>query len=166
MESQHSDSPEIVDLGQFQKRLQVFREKNREAFEQTPAEWARRVADIQQSITQQRLDMEEALLQQMLEEEEAMLVRLEDMERNLRNTIRIYKQLMDERNAMVAGIDKLHRWIRQVEAKQKREPHRDHATDLGQKYFVEFLSKTAWIFDNQKGWDLEETPRRRRASSS
>ena len=95
-----------------------------------------------------------------------MLARLDDIERNLRNMIRLYRQLMDERNSMVSGLSNLHRWIREMEQKQRRHPHKDHNVDLGQKSFVEYLSKQAWLFDNSSGWDLEEAPRRRRNSAA
>ena len=153
---EHLDLPEVVDINAFQERLKRIRERNQQAIEEAPQAWARKVADIQEQVSKQRLQMEDALLEGMLLEEQAMLDRLEDMERNLRNMIRLYKQLMDERNSMVAGIERLHSWIRQLETKQKRKPHRDHSRELAQKFFIEYLSKQAWIFDNSGGWEIEE----------
>ena len=154
---------EVVDIGEFQSRLQVLRERNQKTLEHTPAEWARRFAGIQEAMRQQRQDMEDQLLAEMLEEEGGMVARLEDVDRNLRNMIRLFRQLMDERNNTVQGIAKIHSWIREVELRQGRKPHKDHGVDLAQKYFVEYLSKQAWIFDNSGGWDVEETPRSRRS---
>ncbi|MHB8509440.1 MAG: hypothetical protein ACYDGR_12460 [Candidatus Dormibacteria bacterium] len=160
------DEPsEVIDISGFQARLARVRELNQRAVESAPATWATKVTEIQEQVSRQRVQMEDALLEGMLGEEDAMIARLEDMERNLRNMTRLYKQLMDERNSMVAGIDKLHSWIRQLETRQKRKPHRDHGRDLGQKSFIEYMSKQAWMFDNSKGWELEETPTRQRKTA-
>lgn len=156
---------EVVDITEFQSRLRRLRERNRETLEQTPAQWAKRVSDIQEAMRQQRRELENTLFEEMLTEEVLMLERLEDVDRNLRNMIRLYRQLVDERNNVAAGVAKLHSWIREVESKQGRKVHRDHGVDLAAKYFVEYLSKQAWVFDNQSGWELEENPRRRRESA-
>jgi len=157
---------EVLDITSFQQRLSHIRERNREILQRAPEQWARRVHDIQDAIRAQRKELEDTLLEQMLEEESNMLLRLEDMERNLRNMIRLYRQLMEERNSMVMGLTNLHRWIREMEQKQNRHPHKDHSVDLSQKSFVEYLSKQAWLFDNSSSWDLEEAPRRRRSHAS
>ena len=149
---------EVVDIGEFQSRLKILRERNQRTLEQTPAEWARRFAGIQEAMRQQRQQMEDQLLAEMLEEESGMVSRLEDVDRNLRNMIRLFRQLMEERNHTVQGIAKIHSWIREVEVRQGRKPHKDHGVDLAQKYFVEYLSKQAWVFDNSGGWAVEETP--------
>jgi hypothetical protein len=162
---EQEETSEVIDISGFQARLAKVRELNQRAVETAPATWAKKVTEIQEQVSRQRVQMEDALLEGMLGEEEAMIARLEDMERNLRNMTRLYKQLMDERNSMVAGIEKLHAWIRQLETKQKRKPHRDHARDMGQKSFIEYMSKQAWMFDNAKGWDLEETPLRQRRTA-
>jgi uncharacterized membrane protein YccC len=167
---ERSDVGEVLDISSFQQKLARIRAHNSQILEHTPAEWARRVSNIQEEIRAQRAQLEEALLDQMLAEEKAMLDRLEDIERNLRNMIRLYRQLMDERNAMCTGVTSLHRWIREMEQKESRKSHPDHGVELAQKSFVEYLSKQAWLFDNHKGegqgWDLEETPRRRRSSAA
>jgi hypothetical protein len=156
---------EVLDITMFQQRLAHIRERNQHILEEAPQEWARKVADIQASIRSQRTQLEDALLDQMMSEEQAMLTRFADVERNLRNMIRLYRQLVDERNDMVTGLSTLHRWIREMEQKQGRHAHRDHGVDLTQKSFVEFLSKQAWLFDNSASWDLEQNPRRRRTSA-
>jgi hypothetical protein len=161
-----AESHEVVDIGEFQARLRVIRQRNREAMEQNPAEWARRFNGIQEAMRQQRQEMEDQLLTEMLREEGDMVNRLEDVDRNLRNMIRLFRQLMDERNNTVQGISKIHSWIREVELRQDRKPHSDHGVDLSQKYFVEYLSKQAWVFDNSGGWQVEETPRRQQNSNS
>jgi hypothetical protein len=160
----HGDAEvhEVVDIGEFQARLRLLRERNEKTLEQGPAEWARRFTGIQETMRQQRQEMEDQLLTEMLAEESAMVERLDDIDRNLRNMIRLFRQLMEERNNAVHGITKLHSWIREVETRQGRKPHPDHGVDLAQKYFVEYLSKQAWIFDNSGGWEVEETPRQRR----
>jgi hypothetical protein len=155
---------EVVDIGEFQARLEALRKRNEKTLEHGQAEWARRFTDIQETMRLQRQEMEDQLLAEMLEEEAAMVERLDDIDRSLRNMIRLFRQLMDERNNTVQGISKLHSWIREVELRQGRKPHPDHRVDLAQKYFVEYLSKQAWIFDNSGGWEVEETPRRRRNS--
>ena len=142
---------EVLDIGAFQQRLARIRARNQEVLENAPS---------------QRAQLEAALLEQTLGEEHAMLDRLETIERNLRNMIRLYRQLMDERNAMCGGLTALHSWIRQMELKQGKTSHADHSVDLAQQSFVEYLSKQAWIFDNQNGWELEKTPRRRRSSTA
>ena len=159
------ETHEVVDIGEFQARLKVLRQRNREALEHTPAAWARRFSGIQEAMRQRRQEMEDELLAEMLAEESAMVSRLDDVDRNLRNMIRLFRQLMEERNNTVQGISKLHSWIREVELRQDRKPHPDHGVDLSQKYFVEYLSKQAWVFDNSGGWEVEETPRRRRTGS-
>ena len=123
------------------------------------------MAEMRENLVRQREQMEDALLEQMLAEEKAMLDRLAGVERNLRNMIRLYKQLMDERNAMVSGIEQLHSWLRQLELKQGKKPHREHGPDLTQKFLVEYLSKQAWIFDNQGGWGVEEVPQQPRGTA-
>jgi hypothetical protein len=154
---------ELLDLGEFQNRLARLREENQRTIEEAPTHWARKVGEIQEAVSKQRVQMEDALLEGMLAEEQAMLDRLDDMERNIRNMIRLYKQLVDERNGMVQGIERLHSWIRQLESRQKRKPHKDHGRDvLGQRFFIEHLSKQAWMFDNSSGWDLEEPRAKRR----
>ncbi|HEV3230848.1 MAG TPA: hypothetical protein VG245_01200 [Candidatus Dormibacteraeota bacterium] len=155
---------ELLDVSDFQTRLARLREQNQRAIDDAPAHWSRKVSEIQEAVSKQRVQMEDALLEGMLSEEEAMLVRLEEMERNIRNMIRLYRQLVDERNSMVSGIERLHSWIRQLETKQKKKPHRDHGREvLSQRFFIEHLSKQAWVFDNAAGWDLEEPPGKRRA---
>jgi hypothetical protein len=165
-EHEAGELSEVLDITAFQQRLSRIRERNREILQRAPEEWARRVNDIQDAIRAQRKELEDTLLEQMLEEETSMLTRLEDIERNLRNMIRLYRQLMEERNSMVTGLQNLHKWIREMEQKQHRHPHKDHRVDLAQKSFVEYLSKQAWMFDNSSGWDLEEAPRRRKSSAA
>jgi len=155
---------EVIDINEFQKRFARMREHNKTSLEHTPREWARRVSEIKEQIQSQRAALEDSLLEQMLTEEDAMIQRLQDLDRNLRNMIRLYRQLVDERNSMTAGLTDLHRWIREMETKQKRKAHGDHGVDLAQKSFIEYLSKQAWMFDNKGNWAIEDNPRRRRQS--
>lgn len=161
-----TDAEGVLDLGEFQARLKNIRDETRAAREESREAWSRKVGDLRESLRRQRIEHEDALLEEMAAEEKAMLARHEDLERRLRNLVRIFRALVEERNELSAAVGELHAWIRDVELHLGKRPHRDHGADLEAKYFVEYVARQAWIFDNQGGWDIEEEPRKQRRSSA
>lgn len=157
------DAEGVLDLGEFQARLKSIQAETRQAREAGREAWARKVDDLRENLRRQRVEHEDALLEEMNREEKEMLLRHDELERRLRNLVRIFRALVEERNELSTAIGELHGWIRDVELHLNKRPHKDHGADLEAKYFVEYVARQAWIFDNQGGWDVEEEPRKRRS---
>jgi class 3 adenylate cyclase len=122
---------------------------------QTTRDVSELLADLEGGLRGDRHARAASALAAAKSEEADSLELLAHLERDLRNITRVYRRLLDERNALADRAFRLHKAIRHIEPALGEEPHKDHGVDLGRKGVVQYVADECWRMDNREDWEFE-----------